>query len=218
MMLRSNLRRFHFAPAFSLVEVLAVVAVMVILLAVGVRLMGNTAGEARRTATDTLSGMIEQARTTAMTSRAPVVLAIAEPGDLPTDDPQCMIGLFQLSAWPDKKDTLDAVLLRRWQTLPTGVVLLNGGVNGLRNPRDEPETTLRYTVGSKIVSGQFHILAFNARGGLLAPAGADPVCLRVAEGTYRNRGPAANARNSSKPRENTLRVGRVIARPYRLDG
>jgi hypothetical protein len=65
----------------------------------------------------------------------------------------------------------------------------------------------------------FHILAFNRRGGLLWPGGADPLALRVAEGAYRNNQPSPNTR-STKPNiaENHLQIGRHIGRPYRTDG
>jgi hypothetical protein len=193
-------------------------AVILLLAGIGTTLLRDTGSQARKTATDALSGLIEKARTTALARRTPVVLAIAEPGDLPTDDGRCRIGLFQLSAWPERAAALDAVLLRRWQVLPTGVVLLPGGVNGLRNPRDEPEATIRYLSGQRLIEGNFHILAFNSRGGLLSPAGSDPVCLRIAEGAYRQRQPAANSRRKDRVAETTLRIGRLTARPYRLDG
>ena len=72
--------------------------------------------------------------------------------------------------------------------------------------------------GKHLIEGRFHLLAFNGRGGLLAPAGSDPVALRIAEGSYRNRQPAANARREDRVAENTLKIGRVTARPYRSDG
>jgi hypothetical protein len=217
-LIRSTNRVRSLAPAFSLVEVMTVIAVIMLLMAAGVRLLRDTGPQARRTATDAMTGLIEQARTTALTTRSPVVLAIAEPGDLPTDDGRCMVGLFRLEKWPDGSAPLDGVLLRRWQALPTGVVLLPGGVSGLRNPRDEPEALIRYVSAKKVVEARCHILAFNARGGLLAPAGSDPVALRIAEGSYRGRQPAANASRNDRVAENTLKIGRITARPYHLDG
>jgi len=214
----SNNRPRALLPAFTLVEVVAVIAVMLLLAGIGATVLRDPGTQARKTATDALTGLLEQARTAALPRRAPVVLAIAEPGHLPTDDGRCMIGLFQLTTWPERAAALDGVLLRRWQPLPAGVVLLPGGVSGLRNPRDEPESTIRYLSGQRLIQGNFHILAFNARGGLLSPSGSDPVCLRIAEGTYRNRQPTANASRKDRIAENNLRIGRLTARPYRFDG
>ena len=69
--------------AFSLIEMVAVIAILVILMTAGVSLMNGTGSQSRKAGTDMLGGMIEQARTTAITSRSHVVLAVAEPGDLP---------------------------------------------------------------------------------------------------------------------------------------
>jgi type II secretory pathway pseudopilin PulG len=206
-------------PAFSLVEVVAVIAVMLLLMTAGIRMLSGTSAQSKKTATDACLGLIEQARATAITSRSYVVLAIAEPGDLPADDDRCLIGLFKIKDWPATAGSLDGILLRRWQALPNGIVLLPGGVKGLRNPRDEPETKIRYQAGQQTIEGRFHILAFNSRGGLHWPAGSDPLALRIAEGAYRNRQPTANARGGDrKVAENTLRIGRLTARPYRFDG
>lgn len=192
---------------------------MMLLMTAGIRVLGGTSSQANKTATDTCIGLIEQARAAAITSRGYVVLAIAEPGDLPEDDNRCLIGLFKLKEWPTPATTLDGVLLRRWQSLPSGIVLLTGGVKGLRNPRDEPETIIRYQAGQQTIQGNFHILAFNSRGGLHWPAGSDPLALRIAEGAYRNRQPSANSRGANqKIVESTLKIGRLTARPYRFDG
>ena len=205
-------------PAFSLIEVVAVIAVILLLMTAGIRMLGTTSSQARKTATDTCQGLIEQARASAITSRSYIVLAIAEPGDLPADDDRCLLGLFKLKEWPTPATTLDAILLRRWQSLPNGVVLLPGAVMGLRNPRDEPETIIRYQSGQQTIEGRFHIIAFNPRGGLHWPAGSDPLTLRIADGAYRNRQPAANARSNQSAAENILKIGRLTARPYRFDG
>lgn len=207
----------HFA-AFSLVEVVTVIALLLLLMTAGIRILGGTSSQAGKTATDACIGLIEQARSTAITSRSHTVLAIAEPGDLPADDDRCLIGIFKIPNWPDDSATLDGILLRRWQALPNGIVLLPGAVNGLRNPRDEAETTIRYQSGKQTIEGRFHILAFTPRGGLLRPAGSDPVALRIADGSYRDRQPRANTRKSgNRVVESTLRIGRINARPYRFD-
>ncbi len=197
----------------------AVMAVIVVLTGAGIQVLDKTNLKARKAATDTCSGLIEQARGTAITSRAFVVLAFAEPGDLPFGDERCRIGMFKISTWPANPDTLDATLLRRWQSLPGGIVILPGSVDDIRNPRDEPETTIRYLTGRQPVQGRFHIIAFTPRGTLHWPAGSDPLVLRIAEGGYRNGQPSPNIRGAThSTAENLLRIGRVTARPYRIDG
>jgi type II secretory pathway pseudopilin PulG len=209
-------RARQWTAAFSLVEMVVVMGVLLLLMAAGISMLGNTGAQARTTATNTLSDLIEQARTTAITSHTIVVLAIAEPGDLPINDERCFIGLFKIHTWPADGHTLDGILSRRWQSLPTGTIVLPGAINGLRNPRDEPQTTIRYNSGQQPIQGLFHIIAFTPRGGLHWPAGSDPVAMRVAAGTYRNHHPSPNNRNSNA--ENHLTIGRVIARPHHSDG
>ena len=214
------------SAAFTLVEMVAVIAILVTLLTAGVALLRGTGSQARKTGTDTLSGMIDQARTMAITSRTQVVLAIAEPGDLPADDERCRIGIFKVETWPDPVTsplTLKGELLSRWQVLNTGVALIAGSVKEgsdiTPNPLDLPQVTITYgpTNNLKVV---VHAIAFNSRGGLLYPTGSTPVVFRIAEGGYRGnpRKATADMRGDQKViTENILKIGRVTARPYRLD-
>lgn len=201
--------------AFSLLELVVVIAITSVLLVAGINIIGSTGPQSRRAATDTVSALVEQARTLAITSRSTVLLAIAEPGDLPGSDRQCRIGLFKATDWPTNSDTLEAELIRRWDTLPSGVVLIGGEAEGLRNPLDQARLTIRFGSEANPQTGTFHAIAFNARGGLLWPEGSDPIVLRVAEGAYRNGKPAPNTRDGGAIPENRLKIGRVVARPYR---
>lgn len=198
-----------------------VIAILVILMTAGVSLLNGTGVQSRKAATDTLSGLIEQARTSAITSRSYVILAIAEPGDLPSADERCRIGLFRVDEWPETPTAplaLKGVLLSRWQTLNTGIVLIGGAVDGVDNPLDQPQINLSYG-GTKNLSVQVHAIAFNSRGGLHYPSGSTPIAIRLAEGAYRKGGAAPNRRGDAKTiSENRLKIGRVTARPYRIDG
>lgn len=204
----------------------AVIAILVTLMTAGITLLSGTGAQSRRAGTDLLSGMIEQARTTAITTRSYVVLAIAEPGDLPITDERCRLGLFKVDAdkWPDTSVspvTLNAALLSRWQTLNTGIVLIgkqksDSNPDDLPNPIDLDKITLNYG-GTKNLSIKVHAIAFSPRGGLHLPSGSTSVVLRVAEGSYQ-KGVVKPILRSGKPSENRLKIGRVTARPYQIDG
>ncbi|HEX7261170.1 MAG TPA: prepilin-type N-terminal cleavage/methylation domain-containing protein [Luteolibacter sp.] len=215
-------RDFRDQNAFSLVEVVAVLAILATLLAVGVSLQGVNGGHSRKSATDTLTGLIEQARTTAITSRSCIVLAIAEPGDLPGDDERCRIGLIKMESdqWPDSTSSsleLSGVLLNRWQAL-NGIVLIGGEVDGVVNPLDLPQVSITCK-GAKTAVIRVHAIAFNCRGGLRHPSGSAPIAVRIAEGAYRGGKAVTNMRGGGKAiAENRLKIGRVTARPYRIDG
>lgn len=217
-------RPYRGVAAFSLIEMVAVIAILVTLMTAGVSLLNGTGNQSRKAATDLLTGLIEQARTTAITTRSHVVLVIAEPGDLPAQDERCRIGLFRVDDWPDSVSspvTLKGVLLSRWQTLNSGVILLGGSVSGSAtpNPLDLPQATITYAAGNKTLNVVVHAIAFNSRGGLDLPAGSTPVVLRIAEGNYRKGKAVANKRaGQTVVTENILKIGRVTARPYRIDG
>ncbi len=207
--------------AFSLIEMVAVIAILIALMTAGISLLNGTGAQSRKASTDLLTGMIEQAKSTAVTSRAYVVLAIAEPGDLPSSDERCRVGLFKVEEWPESSGTLPelkGVLLNRWQSLNTGIALVGGKVNGVDNPIDEPQITLNYG-GDKKLKVVVHAIAFNSRGGLHYPLGSAPIALRIAEGGYRNGKATANLKGPNKAAtENLLKIGRVTARPYPIDG
>jgi hypothetical protein len=83
---------------------------------------------------------------------------------------------------------------------------------------DAGEMTINYG-GSKNLSIKAQALAFNSRGGLHSPAGSGPVVLRIAEGGYRNGEAKPNKRaGQGAVTENRLKIGRVTARPYQIDG
>lgn len=196
-----------------------VIAILAILMTAGASLLNGTGGYSRRATTDLLTGMIEQARTAAITSRSTVILAVAEPGDLPTSDQVCRLGLFKVDNWPDSStETVPAILMSRWRTVETGVVLIGGEVNGVENPLDGTELAISYGNG-KPLTVNVHAIAFNSRGGLHYPAGSSPIVIRIAEGNYRNGKATPFQRGDDKTiSENRLKIGRVTARPYRTDG
>jgi prepilin-type N-terminal cleavage/methylation domain-containing protein len=203
---------------FTLVEVLVTISILVILLSAGVALLGGTGSQSRKSATDLITGMIEQARTTAVTTRSNVVLAIAEPDDLPgANDKRCRIGLFKVEGWTDDfSEPISATLMTRWRILENNVVLIGGQVeDGLSNPLDGDKVTLKYGKGQ--VSAR--VIVFNPRGGLRYPSGSRPIVMRIAEGAYRDGKATPNRRaGSGTIPENQIKIGRVTARPYRIDG
>lgn len=196
---------------FSLIELLTVIVIMGALLAIGMSLFGKTAGSARRTGTDQFVAAIDQARSAAITRRKPVLLAIAPPSGEAGDD-RCRYGLFEVDELPEAGAAVNARQIGRWNLMPSGVVFLPGQIEGLRNLLDEDEFNLSWKDGR--ASATVRAFAFNPRGGLAWPAGSDPVSLKIATGVYKN----GKATPVAAGGNNTLRVGRVVARPWRLDG
>lgn len=197
----------------------AVIAVLAILMVAGIKLLDSHASQSRRVAVDLLEGMIEQARTTAITSRSYVVLAVVEPGNLAAGDERCRLGLFKVEAFPDSvTDRVNGVMLSHWRTMDPGIALIGGDVDGVENPMDAPEVTISFGC-SRPQSVKAHAIAFNVCGGLHYPAGSTPVAMRIAEGAWRNGMSIPNHRDGpNRIPESRIKIGRVVARSYRIDG
>jgi prepilin-type N-terminal cleavage/methylation domain-containing protein len=205
-------------PAFTLLELVAAISVMSILLFAGAGMMGDNGAKARRTTSDTLSGMIEQGRGTAITKHSQVLLAIAEPGDLPIKDNSCRLALFKLTEFDKESGKATGELLRRWDVVTGGVALIGGEAEGFRNVMDFPEIELSYGSGNRNSKIQVHGVVFTPRGGREWPLGSEPVVMRIAEGGYRGNNKEASAnKRAGKIAEDRLKIGRVIARPQRFD-
>jgi hypothetical protein len=206
-------------PAFSLTEMVAVMATMVMLMAAAVNLIHGTGPQSRKTATDMLAGMIEQARTAALTSRSCIVLAMAEPADFAGDAQRCRLAIFMVDAWPDDPaHTVKGTMMGRWRSFESGVVLIGGATGTNENPIDARKLTITCD-SPQPFTARVHAIAINPYGGLIYPPGAAPVVMRIAEGGYPN-GIATPTRHgpSGTIAENRLKIGRVTARPYRIDG
>ena len=206
-------------PAFSLVEMAAAIGIIVILSVAGVSLLNGPGAQSRKAGVDLLSGVIERARAAAITSRSYVVLAVAEPGDLPSVDERCRLGLFKVETWPDSAtEVVEGVLMSQWRPMGTGLALIGGEVDGVANPLDAQKLTISHVAGG-LRKIRCHAIAFNPRGGLHHPPGSAPVVMRVAEGSYREGTATPHRRaESGKITEHRLKIGRVTARPYTIDG
>lgn len=201
----------HHRRGFSLIEMLVVMMIVGALMVVGLNIFGKTAASARRTATDQFTAAVEQARTAAITRRKPVILALAPPivGDT---DQTTRYGLFEVDSLPDNPGLIEARQVQRWNLMPDGVLFFGGEIEGLRNVLDEDQSQLKWKNGENQAS--VHVLAFNSRGGLAWPTGSDPVTVKIGTGVYQD-GKPIETRDGG---HSSMRIGRVVARPWRLDG
>jgi prepilin-type N-terminal cleavage/methylation domain-containing protein len=196
---------------FSLIEMLVVMVIVGALTTLGLTVFGNSAANARRTAMDQFTAAVEQARTSAITRRKPVILAIAPPIS-DSADQTTRFGLFEVDALPDRGDPIEARQVQRWNQLPGGVVFFPGSVETLRNVLDEDKVQLKWKEGAS--QAMVYAFAFNPRGGLAWPTGSDPVAVKIGSGLHRAGQPVATPNGG----HSSLRIGRVVARPWRLDG
>ena len=204
--------------AFSLIEMMAVIAILVILMTAGINLISGTGFQTRKVAAETLIALVEQARTRAITSKSYTLLAIIEPADLPNSEDRCRVGIFQIKEWPPAPAVLEGELPNHWLALNRGVILISGEVSGMTNPMDLPKIAIHYG-GEKNLTVMAHVIGFNSRGGLHYPLGSASIIVRLAEGGYHLGIATPHRQGQAKViSENLLKIGRVAARPYRIDG
>lgn len=192
-----------------------VIAIIAILMTAGIGLLRGTSGQAAKVSAGMLESSFEKARVMAVTTRSRVVLAIAEPGDLPTDDKLVRIGILKVDpeGWHvGGSGTNDATLTSRWNPLENGVVPLTGAISSLENVMDGSKLTLSYgPAGNKSVV-KVHALVFSPLGRLEYPEGSAPLAFGLAEGHY------ADGKSFAHSTGYQWKIGRVIARAQRIDG
>ncbi len=202
---------------------LVVIAILSVLTGAGISLLGGTGQQARKAGADMISGMVDQARSLAINSRSNVYLVIAEPGTLPAQDERYQVALIREVKpptgapvpLPGQPSQPSYELVRRWQTLNTGVVLLKGKVGDLENALDGVKQDFTYTSNKKQLTAKLYKLGINSLGSLNR---SNPVILRLAEGAYRNGEPIAKkVEGGTGIAETQLKVGKVIARAFRAN-
>lgn len=198
----------------------AVIAVLLILMAAGIRLGGSPTSASRKTATDLVSGLVDAARATAIGRRTPVLLALAAPDDLPAgSDGRYRIGMFQITADERGEGFLtelanhDAIQLGRWKAIERGLVFEVGGGSGLMNPMDEPAIDILVRGSGTI---RVHGVILDRHGGIRWPAGSVPVAIRIDEGRLKQ-GKAEVLPSGGTVAGNLLRIGRHNGRTYQID-
>jgi len=211
-MLLTSLRAY---PAFTLLELLVVIALLVLLAGLAQVSMSASPGDDRRVACEQLIAMVERARATAVVRRSPVILGLDPPSGSGLRDRGGRVALFQVDSWPCERDAaLPAVMLTRWHAIGRGVVFHAGAVEGMGNPIDE--APWRLDLGSGAGGGiGVNALVFDASGRLVYPEGVLPAVLRLAEVSCAS-GQAVVAEKgvSDAVAEDWVRVGRHSGRPH----
>jgi hypothetical protein len=188
------------AGAFSLVELLLVMAVAGTLLALAAPALLEL-GPSRKAAAMELSGFLERARTRAMTSGEEVFVAFAD-GNHPVDSLKFRAFAFFLADGSSgEEEAIAQMPLRQvseWLELPGGIVFGNASLfeiepdYSFRTLHDTPaKRAFDVQTGSgAAVSVDFPYLVFSPRGSVIYPSivDADALNLAIVEGTVNEQG------------------------------
>jgi type II secretory pathway pseudopilin PulG len=160
--------------AFSLVELMAVIAIILILtslLGPAINSMTSTAG--RKGAVNTLMNTLEQARAAALETGANVYVILWQ-REFPDQD--SLIVVRDPVEWNANEQGKDFIPLTKWIQLPKGVLLYSGkgkSIFGLGVPKSLPSGALSQlkTGGSTPSEGHVAVLQFGPSGTVQHPSG-----------------------------------------------
>jgi prepilin-type N-terminal cleavage/methylation domain-containing protein len=178
--------------AFSLIELLAVMAVVSLLLAIAAPSFVSL-NPARKTGIHELAGFLENARAAAIASRAPRIVAFAD-GAFPGESGALRAyALFEEETEEENGSTPRFRRLSPWQTLPEGIVFARGGdfeANGgeafrtLHDLAGDRRFAVPNPSGEDGEARPLPSLVFGPDGGIRSPgfADADALHLGIIEG------------------------------------
>jgi len=173
-------------PAFSLVELLAVIAIMSILLLVGAGVMSPN--ESRRTsmARDMVNAHLEQARSHAISTGLPTAVVFAPSDPNLGRNSGRILGVVEISG-ADK----NTKLLSRWTELPRGQIFMPQALASLTRPTildNEARLLVSYRgEQSQAVELTMPYVLFGSEGSVLHPVG-EKITIAVGAGIALNSG------------------------------
>jgi prepilin-type N-terminal cleavage/methylation domain-containing protein len=220
--------------AFSLIELLVVMAVVSLLLAIAAPSFVSL-NPARKTGIHELAGFLENARAEAIARRAPRIVAFADDGFPGESGALRAYALFEEASAKNEADENGSTTrfrrLSPWRTLPEGLVFARGddfevsGGEAFRTLHDlvaERRFAVPSTSGSDGDAQPLPSLVFGPDGGIRSPGftDADALHLGIVEGfrdpstgkvTYTATRPSASGREF--PNSECLEVGYYTGRP-----
>lgn len=200
-------------PAFSLVELLAVIAIMSILLLVAVPIFTDPSNNARQASREIIKAHLQRARAHAIASGSPTAVAIpvlSTGGELGGR----AISLFEVvkngaDYEPAKDDGGEERLLQRWETLPGSFHFLPSSLISSPKPTimDAPETLATNHKGNAVTC---HIIVFAPNGQIVLPASETNIA--IARAANRGNSLTLTQKNDGAPVFDFLQVNRLTAR------
>jgi len=209
----SRARRNRAHPAFTLVELLAVIAITVVLMAVTAGMFSNSSNQARQASRDIIKAQLQQARAHAIASgtATAVVIPVLETG---RELGGRAIASFEVAKSGDRYlPATDANgnerLLQRWETLPGNFHFIPASLIAAGSPTilDAADTLETNAQGGPVTC---HFIVFAPNGQIVVPASA--VNIAIAKAGRRDGNLVLTERTGGKPVYEFLQVNRLSGR------
>lgn len=200
-------------PAFSLVELMAVIAIMAVLLAVAVPIFTDPSNSARQASREIIRANLQRARAHAIASGSSTAITIpvlATGGELGGR----AISLFEVVKTatgyePAKDETGSEKLLQRWETLPGNFHFMPSSLISSTKPTivDTTETLLTNYKGKAVTC---HLIVFSPNGQIVLPSSETNIA--IARATNRGNSLTLTQKTDGKPVFEFLQVNRLTGR------
>jgi len=199
--------------AFSLIELLAVIAIMTMLLAVAVPLLSDPSNNARQASREIIKAHLQRARAHAIASGSSTAIAIpvlATGGDLGGR----AISLFEVvkngAVYEPVKDGSGVEMqLQRWETLPGSFHFMPKSL--ISSPKltivDATETLLTNYKGKAVTC---HLIVFSTNGQIVLPSSETNIA--IARATNRGNSLTLTQKSKDSPVYDLLQVNRLTGR------
>ena len=199
--------------AFSLVELLAVIAIMAILLAAAVPLFADPSNSARQASREIIKAHLQRARAHAIASGSSTAITIpvlSTGGELGGR----AISLFEVEKTatgykPALDDAGGEKILQRWETLPGNFHFMPSSLISSPKPTivDTPETLLTNYKGKAVTC---HLVVFAPNGQIVLPSSETNIA--IARATNRGNSLTLTQKSDGKPVFEFLQVNRLTGR------
>jgi type II secretory pathway pseudopilin PulG len=201
--------------AFTLVEIVVVLAIIMIFVAVGIPLLSDPSNRARQSARDLVRSQFQRARAHAIATGTTTSLMI--PDYFSTSGGGRLIGIAEVEPQPNPAAPYKIVrLIQRWTELPDTIYFMNHGATG------SPQATLLDGV-PKIESTyqqqtiNCHYVVFGSNGFITSPPppttdGSTFLALALGTGILRNQKMVPTQNSPQGPSYDLLQINRLSAR------
>ena len=206
--------------AFSLIELLVVMAIISILLVAAVPIFSNSFNNARQTSREIVKAHLQQARAHAIASGTATAIAI------PVLNSGAALGARGISLFevenqtgiylPLKDSAGDDRLLQRWEKLPGNFHFLSSSqVSSAQKTIVDAPQTLATKYRSQALD--CHFIVFSPHGQIVHPASGTPILIALAQAGRQGNSLTLTQKNAGKPVFDIFQVNRLTGRTHFID-